>query len=168
MCLVYTLSCFTMFRPKNKKRRNDLLDNQVIYMFIFLFLCNAVLFLKTFELKILIFFAAQVVFFEVLMIVFPKIYKKASRLLINNTCFLLGVGFVILTRLSFDLALRQFAIAAIGVTITSVIPSGINLDGFTLLQVLHCLLQFLLLVFKKMDLITGLELEVLLFSHLNL
>jgi len=122
MCLVYTLSCFTMFRPKNKKRRNDLLDNQVIYMFIFLFLCNAVLFLKTFELKILIFFAAQVVFFEVLMIVFPKIYKKASRLLINNTCFLLGVGFVILTRLSFDLALRQFAIAAIGVTITSVIP----------------------------------------------
>lgn len=102
MCLVYTLSCYTVFRPKNKERQRDLLDNQVIYMFIFLFLCYAVLFLREFDLKILLFFAAQIVFFEVLMILFPKIYKKCSRLLINNTCFLLGVGFVILTRLSLD------------------------------------------------------------------
>lgn len=122
MCLIYTFSCYTMFRPKNKERQGDLLDNQVIYMFIFLFLCNAVLFLKTFDLKILIFFAAQIVFFEILMILFPRIYKRCSRLLINNTCFLLGIGFVILTRLSFDLAIRQFAIAAASVLIISVIP----------------------------------------------
>lgn len=122
MCLIYTFSCFTMFRPKNKERQRDLLDNQVIYMFIFLFLCNAVLFLKEFDLKILIFFAAQIIFFEVLMILFPRIYKRCSRPLINNTCFLLGVGFVILTRLSFDLAIKQFAIAAGSVVVTSVIP----------------------------------------------
>ena len=60
MCLIYTLSCFTMFRPKNKERKEDLLDNQVIYMFVFLFLCYVVLFLQKFDLKILIFFAAQV------------------------------------------------------------------------------------------------------------
>lgn len=122
MCLVYTLSCFTMFRPKNRERQGDLLDNQVIYMFIFLFLCYAVLFLRSFDLKILIFFAAQVVFFEIMMILFPKIYKRCSRLLINNTCFLLGVGFVILTRLSFELAMKQFAIAAISLIATSLIP----------------------------------------------
>lgn len=122
MCLIYTFSCYTMFRPKNKERQRDLLDNQVIYMFIFLFLCNAVLFLRTFDLKILIFFAAQVVFFEILMILFPKMYKRCSRLLINNTCFLLGVGFVILTRLSFDLAMRQFVIVAASVFATSFIP----------------------------------------------
>lgn len=122
MCLVYILSCYTVFRPKNKERQRDLLDNQVIYMFIFLFLCYAVLFLREFDLKILLFFAAQIVFFEVLMILFPKIYKKCSRLLINNTCFLLGVGFVILTRLSFDLAMKQFAIAAGSVLVTSIIP----------------------------------------------
>ena len=52
MCLIYTLSCFTMFRPKNKERKEDLLDNQVIYMFVFLFLCYVVLFLQKFDLKI--------------------------------------------------------------------------------------------------------------------
>ena len=122
MCLVYTFSCFTMFRPKNKKRQEALLDNQVIYMFIFLFLCNLVLFLKTLELKVLIFFAAQIVFFEIVMILYPKIYKRSSRLLINNMCFLLGTGFVILTRLSFELAMKQFAIVAIGVLVTGLIP----------------------------------------------
>ena len=122
MCLIYTLSCYTVFRPKNKDRKEDLLDNQVIYMFVFLFLCYTVLFLQEFELKILIFFAAQVIFFEILMIVFPRIYKRCSRPLINNTCFLLGVGFVILTRLSFNLAMKQFAIAAGSVIVTSFIP----------------------------------------------
>ena len=122
MCLIYTLSCYTVFRPKNRDRKEDLLDNQVIYMFVFLFLCYTVLFLQEFELKILIFFAAQVIFFEILMIIFPRIYKRCSRPLINNTCFLLGVGFVILTRLSFDLAMKQFAIAAGSVIVTSFIP----------------------------------------------
>lgn len=122
MCLVYTLSCYTVFRPKNKERQRDLLDNQVIYMFVFLFLCYAVLFLREFDLKILLFFAAQIVFFEVLMILFPKIYKKCSRLLINNTCFLLGIGFVVLTRLSINLAIKQFSIAAGSVLVTSLIP----------------------------------------------
>ncbi|MBS7008155.1 FtsW/RodA/SpoVE family cell cycle protein [Anaerostipes sp.] len=122
MCLVYTFSCFTMFRPKNKKRQEELLDNQVIYMFVFLFLCNLVLFLRTLELKVLIFFAAQIVFFEIVMILYPKIYKRSSRLLINNMCFLLGTGFVILTRLSFELAMKQFAIVAIGVLVTGLIP----------------------------------------------
>lgn len=52
MCLIYTLSCYTVFRPKNRDRKEDLLDNQVIYMFVFLFLCYTVLFLQEFELKI--------------------------------------------------------------------------------------------------------------------
>ena len=46
MCLIYTLSCYTVFRPKNRDRKEDLLDNQVIYMFVFLFLCYTVLFLQ--------------------------------------------------------------------------------------------------------------------------
>ncbi|MDD3745549.1 MAG: FtsW/RodA/SpoVE family cell cycle protein [Anaerostipes sp.] len=122
MCLIYTFSCFNMFRKRNKQKREALLDNQVIYMFIFLFLCNFVLFLHTLDFKILIFFAAQVVFFEIVMILYPKIYKRCSRLLINNMCFLLGVGFVILTRLSFELAMRQFGIVAVSVVATGLIP----------------------------------------------
>ena len=161
MCLIYTLSCYTVFRPKNKDRKEDLLDNQVIYMFVFLFLCYTVLFLQEFELKILIFFAAQVIFFEILMIVFPRIYKRCSRPLINNTCFLLGVGFVILTRLSFNLAMKQFAIAAGSVIVT-------NLDGFMQWQDLHCCQQYLCLVSTNTWHITGSVLQDLNFSLLNL
>ena len=175
MCLIYTLSCYTVFRPKNRDRKEDLLDNQVIYMFVFLFLCYTVLFLQEFELKILIFFAAQVIFFEILMIVFPRIYKRCSRPLINNTCFLLGVGFVILTRLSFDLAMKQFAIAAGSVIVTSFIPLMMHkitiwnkLDGFMQWQDFYYCLQYSCLVSTSMGRITGSALRDLNFSLLNL
>ena len=175
MCLIYTLSCYTVFRPKNRDRKEDLLDNQVIYMFVFLFLCYTVLFLQEFELKILIFFAAQVIFFEILMIVFPRIYKRCSRPLINNTCFLLGVGFVILTRLSFDLAMKQFAIAAGSVIVTSFIPLMMHkitiwnkLDGFMQGQDFYCCLQYSCLASTSMGRITGSALRDLNFSLLNL
>lgn len=49
-------------------------------------------------------------------------YPLRSRLLVNNMCMLLCIGFVILTRLDFDKAIRQFVIVAISALITWIIP----------------------------------------------
>ncbi len=50
------------------------------------------------------------------------LYPKTNRLLVNNMCMLLTVGFVILTRLSLGKAIRQFIIVMISLVIALVIP----------------------------------------------
>lgn len=123
LCFIYTLSSFTVFLGnKSTERITDVLDNQVWYLFTFHFVCYFVLFIQTWELNVLFFFAAQIVFFEAIMLIYPRIYKRCSRKMLNNMCFLLGIGFIMLTRLSFDLAVKQFIIVAASFVITALIP----------------------------------------------
>lgn len=49
-------------------------------------------------------------------------YRNSSRLLVNNMCTLLATGFIILTRLNPDRAMRQFAIVAAAAVVTWIIP----------------------------------------------
>ena len=48
--------------------------------------------------------------------------KKASRLLVNNMCMLMAVGFVMIARLSYTKCVKQFAIAVAGTLLTLAIP----------------------------------------------
>ncbi|MBQ5661346.1 MAG: FtsW/RodA/SpoVE family cell cycle protein, partial [Lachnospiraceae bacterium] len=45
-----------------------------------------------------------------------------SRLLLNNICMLLGTGFIILTRLNPERAMRQFLIVVVSAVVTWIIP----------------------------------------------
>ena len=67
LCFVYTLSSFTVFLGnKSHQRVNEILDNQVWYLFTFHFVCYFVLFIQTWNLNVLFFFAAQIIFFELI------------------------------------------------------------------------------------------------------
>ena len=45
MCLIYTLSCYTVFRPKNRDRKEDLLDNPGhLYVCIFILMLHGTVF----------------------------------------------------------------------------------------------------------------------------
>jgi cell division protein FtsW (lipid II flippase) len=50
------------------------------------------------------------------------LYPKASRLLVNNMCMLMAIGFVMIARLDFDKCIKQFVIAACGTVITFFVP----------------------------------------------
>ena len=98
MCAIYAVSCFTVFLPSTEDRQIKRMNRQERFMFIFHFICYGVLFLKTFDIKILILYVAQAVFFKVLILIYERIYADCSRILMNHTCFLLLIGFVVLTR----------------------------------------------------------------------
>lgn len=110
MGAIYTLSCFTIFRPINITRQKVLLNRQLRHLLIFHFLCYFVLFLHTNQVKIIWFYFAQILFITIVQVVYHQVYPKASRLITNNMCFLLTLGFTILTRLNFDLAVKQYMI----------------------------------------------------------
>ncbi len=119
---LYAIKCFTVFSDKHEMDRGSVYQDQVTLMFLIHFLCYLMIFLNTKETKMILFYLAQVVLFIVTLFVYATVYRSASRLIINNMCFLLMVGFVILTRLDFDLAIKQFAIAVVAIVISLVVP----------------------------------------------
>ena len=121
----YAMKCFTIFSDRHEYDRGHVYIVQNVLMFFIHFICYLIIYLMTKDMKMLYFYAAQVVLFLVTLIVYGTVYKNASRLIINNMCYLLMVGFVILTRLDFDMAIRQFAIAVAAVCISLIIPAFI-------------------------------------------
>ena len=64
----------------------------------------------------------QAAFIAVTISSYRLVYGRASGLLINNMCMLLMIGFIMITRLSFDKAIRQFAIAVGAMVCSLIIP----------------------------------------------
>ena len=73
----------------------------------------------------LFFFAFQIIIFASVLMLFYVIYPEGNRLLINNTCLLLMIGMIILTRLSYDKAVKQFFIVTASFIIGFFIPEVI-------------------------------------------
>lgn len=50
------------------------------------------------------------------------IYENINRLLLNNMCMLLGIGLCMVSRLSFDKAIRQYVIVLVSLIFSLLIP----------------------------------------------
>ena len=72
--------------------------------------------------QMLVLFLAELVLLRIIFIIYKYFYSKASDALVNNMCMLLAIGFLILSRLSWDKALRQFFLAVAAVVLTALIP----------------------------------------------
>ena len=123
---VYTYANFRFFSFADQRRKQKVCGRQNRCMFLIHFLAYLVLTLKAgdelLKMQLWAFYAAQVVFFLCYIYLYRLIYRNVSRLLVNNTCMLLCVGFIMLTRLSLDKAVKQFAIVVISAAVTWLIP----------------------------------------------
>ena len=119
---MYTYECFTVFGYADGDKKRRILRNQNKLMFMIHFLAFAGMYLKIGEIKILIFYAVQVVLLLAIILLYTWIYPKASRLVVNNMCMLMTIGFIMITRLSYNKAVKQCVIAAGGVAISLVVP----------------------------------------------
>ena len=119
---VYTYLNFSYFRFHDERRQNRTCGRQNAAMFLMHFVAYAILFLKSEDERVVLFYLAQLVFFAAYIGLYRLFYRNMSRILVNNMCMLLCVGFIILTRLSFDKAVRQFMIVAVSALVTWIIP----------------------------------------------
>ena len=62
--------------------------------------------------KILALYLMQVTLLGGTILLYSFIYPKVSRLVVNNMCMLLSIGFIMITRLNYDKAAKQYLIAA--------------------------------------------------------
>ena len=116
---LYTYWNFRYFRYQEEWQQNRVCTKQNAVMFL---LSYSVLYLKSEDERVVLFYLAQAVFFTAYMGLSRYFYRNLSRILMNNMCVLLMIGLMILTRLSFDKAVRQFVIVAAAALITWIIP----------------------------------------------
>ena len=118
----YTFHCFAVFSYRNDEERRVFYLFQNVLMVLthvlgFYVLCvrkedSSLIFLCVFE---------EILFFGFI-ILFRVIYPEASRLVTNNICMLMAIGFIMLARLSYARAVRQFVVAMIAMTVALIIP----------------------------------------------
>jgi len=126
LMIIYTVQSYTVFRKTSVQAKEYVFLRQNVSMFFIHFIAYVVMFLETMSIELLVFYGAQVIYLAATLILFRNIYPKASRLLVNNMCMLMTIGFIMITRLSYekgyDLAIKQFKIAALGTVIALFIP----------------------------------------------
>ena len=115
LIIMYTFLCFSIFGYQDPDRKRYLLRRQNILMFLMHAIAFAVMYLQTDDIKMLAFYLMQVVLFGATIILYTLLYPKVSRLVVNNMCMLLCIGFIMLTRLNYSYEIKQFMIEAAGI-----------------------------------------------------
>lgn len=122
--MIYTAIAFLQIRTIGHRRENDLADRLLIGI---LFLNQALAYLTIYaaqkEARLLFFWLFQAVVMAVAIFLYRTFYPNCNRILYTHVCMMLSIGLIIITRLSFDKAVKQFVIAAIGLVVTIAVPA---------------------------------------------
>ena len=135
---IYTYQCFTVFSYEDGEEKKRIFRNQNRLMFMIHFMAFASMYMKTGESKLLAFYGAQAVMILSMILLYTRIYPKVSRLIVNNMCMLLTIGFIMITRLNYDKAVKQSMIVAGAMVVSLLVPIIIRkVKGLSELRVLY-------------------------------
>lgn len=125
---LYAMNCFLLFKDRPERKQKKLYHKQARLILGFHFLCNLNLILQTGEMRLLYFYGMQLFFVLMVMVFYPMIYPRASRILTYNFLFFSIVGLVMLTRLSYeDYALKQFQSIVLCFVAALILPVAMKL-----------------------------------------
>lgn len=119
---VYALESFLSFRFSQKGALSGICIRQRGYLLLIQFLAFFTMTVRAHDMQYLFFYAYVQVFLFALMSVTGLIYEKTDKLLLNNMCMLLGIGFIILARISLKKAEKQLAVAFLSFLIALAVP----------------------------------------------
>ena len=122
LIMIYTYYSFRYYFMKEEADQGRAVRRQTVCLFMLHFLANLLVVLNTESPALAAFYGAQAVFFLGYIYLYRLFYRKVSRTLVNHVCLFLMTGFVMLTRLNPEQAMRQFVIAVIAAAVTWIIP----------------------------------------------
>ena len=122
LMIIYTVQSYTVFAKRTAQAKRYVFLRQNVSMFVIHFIAYLIMFLDQKNIEIVIFYGAQVVYLLLTLILMNWFYPRASRLLVNNMCMLTMIGFVMITRLAYASAVKQFQIVVAGTVLSLIIP----------------------------------------------
>ena len=130
MMILYGFSSFTVIRKEDGRAKDMCLNRQIVYVFVIHFLAYLTFSIQSPEdmVTIITFYGIQIFIATMYMYLYHYFYPYSSRMITNNMCFLLLIGYIMLTRLNFALAKKQFIIATASLLMVSIIPFILSLS----------------------------------------
>ncbi|MDD3173491.1 MAG: FtsW/RodA/SpoVE family cell cycle protein [Herbinix sp.] len=119
---IYTYYSFKVFSYKNRIQQFKAYNMLTAIIFIIHFIGNATLLLQIQSRKLVILYLGEVLMFVLVLALNRIFYPKFSKLLLRNMLMLLAVSFIVLTRLSYDDAVRQVIIVGCSFLVCLIIP----------------------------------------------
>lgn len=118
----YTFECYYYFKKTTEKAKKRLCIRQYVWAILLHLSCYITMCLYTGEYKYLLYFLAQTALFSIIITANSIFYPKGNKLLINNMCFLLGIGIIMISRLAPTRVLKQFFIVVFSILLGFFIP----------------------------------------------
>lgn len=119
--LLYTFaSVLTLFIRDEKKL--SIYIFQSILLFLNQLMCFLNLTLVSGEKEYLFLYAFVQVFLLAALVLIPMLYENINKPLLNNMFMLIGIGLCMISRLSFDKAVKQYIIVLVSLTLALLIP----------------------------------------------
>ncbi len=128
--MMYTYHCFSIFSYQEIESKKAILVRQNILMFVFQFTSFFCMYLRTEILDYLIMYAVLTVMIAATIVFYVNLYPKVSRLVLNNMCMLVSVGIIMVSRLNFDLAIKQLMVFSVSMVISLFVPVVIRRAKF--------------------------------------
>jgi len=127
---MYTLQCFISQIPGLRETtKNGIYHWQRLLVYLIHMIASNLIYIVTDDFRMVILYIVQFALITVIQCFFQFFYEKSSRLLTNNMCMLMVIGFVMITRISPDKAIKQTIIAAIASMLAFVVPLCIKRVG---------------------------------------
>lgn len=122
LIVTYTVIAIGLVRDKENRAKNPYAYVLIGLVFIMQLFMSATAYIMTLEVKIIWFYLAQIVYMALLFVLFRIMYSKGSIVLLTHMSMLITIGLAILTRLSFNKAVRQFELLVLGTVAAGLIP----------------------------------------------
>lgn len=119
---IYTFQSYIVFSRKDEEAKEFLFLRQNLMMFMIHFIAYVVMYLEMEEQELIFFYGAQFIYLAATLVFFRNLYPRASKLVVNHMCMLISIGFIMITRLSYEQSMRQFKIVAIATVIALLVP----------------------------------------------
>ncbi len=120
---IYTYRSFAVLRRgRDEDDRRNMYMLQRADIFLIQFMGFLAIYLHTQDVRTVIYFCIVLAFYVIVIIAYGIIYRQAPKLVVNHMCMLLSIGFIMLCRLDYDLAVRQLIMAVAGAGLMILVP----------------------------------------------
>lgn len=122
LMVVYAFQCFYVFRYSSEKERDGIYLFQVVAMSLIYLISFGIIWIKTGDVNIPGFYGLSQMILWALILLYRKLYPEANKLLVNNMCMLMSIGFIILARLNYNKARKQLMVVLFSALLALIIP----------------------------------------------
>lgn len=120
--ILYTFCCYDTFLFRDERQCRFVLVTQNLLMFALQGVCFVHLALVSADMQYVFFYGFVQIFLLTMLLLVSLIYRDCNRQILNNMCMLIGIGLIMISRLNFDSAVKQFVILAISLILSLLIP----------------------------------------------